>query len=299
MSATLTAGRAWRGARGGGARGTISAVWRIGEGRVGLVLLAFVLFVILLGPALAPGSPTETGAGAPLAGPSADHLLGADQLGRDVLSRLLHGGRSVLLVPLAGTFLALALGGVVGMSLGYLGGRVDAVASRCLDVLLALPPLLTVLVIIAAFGGGTSVLVISVGLVYSPKIARVVRGATQDVRARDFVQAAQLRGEGLGWVLGRELLPNLSSTLLVEAAVRITFAIVFVATLNFLGLGVQPPEANWGLMVAEGRGVIVQAPLIALAPALAIALLVVSIHLLADALGRVLGEGRRTEADLP
>lgn len=254
------------------------------EGRVGLTLLALVVFVVILGPALAPYSPTKIGAGLPLSGPSGAHLLGTDELGRDVLSRVLAGGQSILLVALIAVSLTMAGGIAVGMAAGYMGGIVDVAIARLLDLLLAIPPLLTVLVIAAAFGSSNVVLIIALALVSLPKVARVMRGATRDIATQDYVEAANARGEHLTWLLTREIVPNILPTLLVELAVRFTFTIVFVATLNFLGLGAQPPNPNWGLMVAEGQEYIQQAPLIALAPAAAIAVVVIGTHLLADAL---------------
>jgi peptide/nickel transport system permease protein len=270
------------------ARSPFRTALRTGEGRTGLGLLAAVVVVAVIGPMLAPYSPTATGVCIPLSGPSLTHLLGCDDLGRDVLSRVLTGGGSVLLPPAAGTALAIVVGGAVGLASGYLGGRLDVAVTRVLDLFLAIPPLLTVLVIAATFGGSNTVIVGALALISAPKIARVLRGATQNLRTSDFVVAAQARGERLGWILGREFLPNLFPTLLVEVAIRYTFAIIFVATLNFLGLGQQPPSSNWGLMVSEGRNIIAQAPVAALAPAFAIAMLVVGVHLSADALARAL-----------
>jgi peptide/nickel transport system permease protein len=199
-----------------------------------------------------------------------------------------------VVVPLVAVVLTLLVGVSLGMLAGYLGGRVDAVIARALDVLLSVPPLLVVLVIAASFGTSDVVLVVALVLVSVPKEARVIRGATQDLRTREFVEAAQARGERTRWVLVRELMPNLAPTLLVEVAMRFTFTVIFVATLNFLGLGVQPPNPNWGLMVSEGRDYISQAPLMTLGPVFAIAMLVIAVNLLSDALNTALAT--RSEA---
>jgi peptide/nickel transport system permease protein len=258
------------------------------EGRAGVLLLTIVVGVVVLGPPLAPYSPTKIGVGPPLAGPSSAHWLGTDELGRDVLSRVLTGGASIIVVSLIALALTMVTGSAIGMASGYLGGRVDAATTRALDLLLAIPAILSVLVIAAGFGNSTIVLVIALALVSIPKVARVTRGVTRDLITREFIDAAHARGEHNWWILGREIMPNALPTLLVEVATRFTFTIVFVATLNFLGLGVQPPNPNWGLMVAEGRDYLQQAPLMALAPAAAIAVTVIGTHLFADSLTREL-----------
>jgi peptide/nickel transport system permease protein len=267
----------------------IAAVWEPIEGKIGLALLAIFVFVVALGPLLAPYDPYEIGLTGPNGPVSRDHLLGTDQLGRDVLSRLLYGARSLILIPLLATSLAFLIGGLFGMLAGYTGGVFDAIAARVIDILLALPALLIVLVTIAALGSSTTVLVVSVAIVYSPRVARILRGATQVVAKREYVQAAQARGERALAIVLRELLPNITPTVFVEFAVRLTYVIIFVATLNFLGLGVPPPSPNWGAMVSESRPTVLTAPVTTLAPALAIGLVSVAISLIADAVTQRLG----------
>jgi peptide/nickel transport system permease protein len=253
------------------------------EGWIGAAIVFVFVLLFIFGPALAPDDPTRVGVGLPDQSPSAEHLLGTDSLGRDTLSRLLAGARSVIVVPLLATLLAFTLGGFAGMAAGYLGGRSDRFFSVGADILLSMPPLLIVLVVITAAGGSAAVVVLSVGIVYSPRVARILRGATQGVARSEYVQAAQARGESTVRIVTREVLPNIGPTVFVEFAVRLAYAIIFVATLNFLGLGAQPPSPNWGLMVSEARQTIVTQPLQTLAPAFAIALLSVGIGLLADA----------------
>jgi peptide/nickel transport system permease protein len=258
------------------------------EGKIGLaVILAFV-FIVAFGPLLAPYSPYAIGVGIPNAGPSSAHLLGTDDIGRDILSRLLSGARSVILIPLLATLLAFALGGFIGVLVGYTRGRADTIVTRVIDVLLALPPLLIVLVVIATAGASPGVVIISVALVYSPRVARVLRGATQGIGTQEYVLAAQARGENTPSIVLRELLPNLTPTLLVEFAVRLTYVTIFVTTLNFLGLGVQPPSPNWGRMLFEARTTIVTNPVATIAPAVALGALAVAIGLLADSVARSL-----------
>jgi len=269
--------------RPGRVRHAISLVTGPIEGKIGIGILIGFLLVIVFGPSLAPYDPTESAVGVPDEGPSSDHLLGTDGLGRDIFSRLLSGGGSVIGIPLLATLLAFALGGTGGMVSGYLGGLFDRVFSTIVDVLLSVPTLLIVLVIVAAAGGSPPVLIVSVGLVSAPRIARVLRGATQGVAGSEYVQAAQARGEPTLAIVGREIAPNIAPTVFVEFAVRLTYAIIFIATLNFLGLGAQPPSSNWGLMVSENRSTFVTDPLATLAPALAIGLLSIGISLIADA----------------
>jgi peptide/nickel transport system permease protein len=258
------------------------------EGRAGLALGVVMLLLIVFGPALAPHPPNAIGLGPATASPSSAHLLGTDNLGRDVLSRFLYGGRNILLVPLAAVVIASLLGGAAGMLAAYRGGAVDSAVTRTFDLLLTLPPLLLVLVVIAGLGTSTAVLVITVAVVFMPRIGRVLRGATQAVVTSDYVTAAQARGERTGTILAREVLPNIAAPAIADFALRITYAIIFVATLNFLGLGVQPPSSDWGLMVASYRTFLPVQPWATLAPALAIAALSISFNLIADALSRQL-----------
>jgi peptide/nickel transport system permease protein len=273
----------------GRAGSILRAVTGPNEGKLGLALVAIFVFMVIFGPTLAPYSPYAIGVGLPNMGPSSAHLLGTDDLGRDIFSRLLCGARSVILIPLAATLLAFAFGGLLGLLVGYSRGRADVVATRVIDVFLALPPLLIVLVVIATAGSSTGVIILSVALVYSPRVARVLRGATQGVATQEYIQAAQARGEGTFAIVLRELLPNITPTVLVEFAVRLTYVIIFVTTLNFLGLGVQPPSPNWGRMLFEARNTIVTNPVAAIAPAVALGALSVGIGLIADAATRSMG----------
>lgn len=265
------------------------------EGMIGAAILLAFLIIVVFGPLLAPYGATEIGAGLPDEGPSFAHLLGTDGLGRDVLSRILVGARSVIGLPLVATTLAFAAGGLVGLLSGYSRGLVDGVLGRVVDILVSIPPLLIVLVIIAALGSSNIVIVISVALVYSPRVARIIRGATQGVVGQEFIQAAQARGERALPIVVREVLPNIAPTVLVEYAVRLTYVIVFIVTLNFLGVGARPPSPNWGLMVAESRPTVLTNPVATIAPTLAIALLCVGIGLVADAATKRLGLDERNE----
>lgn len=269
---------------------TLRAIWRTSEGKIGMVIVTLFVLVVVFGPALAPYGPNDIGVALPNAAPSSQHWLGTDELGRDVLSRLLAGSRSVILIPVFATVLAFLFGGLAGMTAGFRGGRVDAVISRTVDVLISLPYLLVVLVVVTVLQTSTPVLIVAVALVFAPRVARVLRGATRTIATREFVQAAEARGESTRSIVVHELLPNIMPTALVEVAARLTYAIIFVSTLNFLGLGLQPPSPNWAVMVAESETTLVTRPLQTIAPALAIGILSVGVSLIADAMTQ--GAGR-------
>jgi peptide/nickel transport system permease protein len=269
------------------------AVLGSNQGRIGVGIGAIVLFVIIFGRFFTPYPPNLVGVGGATTNPSSEHLLGTDALGRDTLSRLLVGGTTIILIPLIAVGLAWVIGGTLGMLGAYKGGRIDGLITRGFDLLLSLPPLLIVLVAIAALGTSNLVLVITIMLVYLPRMGRLVRGAAQGVITNEYVAAAQARGERTRAILFREVLPNILAPTTADFALRITYGVIFVATLNFLGLGVQPPNADWGVMVSEGRGFINIAPVATLAPAGAIALLSIALNLIADALTQHVTHGRR------
>jgi peptide/nickel transport system permease protein len=271
-------------------RRAILASW---EGRIGLGLGVIVLFVIAFGRFFTRYPPNEVNVGPPTASPSGAHLLGTDDLSRDVFSRLLVGGTTIIVIPLIAVTLAWLIGGTLGMLAAYRGGLTDAVITRTYDLLMSLPPLLIVLVAIAALGTSSVVLVLTIMLVYLPRMGRLVRGATQGVITSEYVAAAQARGERTSAMLFREILPNIMAPTTADFALRITYAVIFVATLNFLGLGVQPPKADWGVMVAQYRGFISLNPWATLGPAAMIALLSISLNLVADALTQHVTRGRQ------
>jgi peptide/nickel transport system permease protein len=267
--------------------------WRgffaIPQAATGVTLLVLLLLMVVLGPFIAPDPPNQI-SDQPILGPSVHHWLGTDTYGRDILSRVLHGGASVILLPLLAVSVAMLVATVIGLLSGYLGGKVDAVVTWVINIALAIPSYLAVLVVVAAFGSGGVVVVTAVAVVYAPYITRVLRSATQAVAPREFVLAARARGESLSWILFREIIPNIGPTLLVEVALRFTYAIMFIASLSFLGLGVQPPSANWGVMVAQNRAMLLIHPIGVLVPALLIGVLAISVNLIADALTQFFGD---------
>ena len=261
---------------------------RTPSGVIGAAIVLFVVLVALLGPYLAPHDPTQP-IGVPLSGATGKAPLGTDFLGRDVLSRLLNGGRSVIGFAAAATLLAYLVGMAIGLTAGYSRSVIDPVLMRSVDVMLAFPPLLFLLVLIAGAGTGTGILVIGVAAIQAPGISRIVRTATLEVSVRGYVEAAVARGERAFAVLGREVLPNILAPVLVDAGLRFTYSILIIASVNFLGLGLQPPSSDWALMISDNRQYISLNPWAVLAPALMIGMLTVGVNLTGDAVARSLG----------
>lgn len=261
--------------------------------QLGSFILLVHLLVAVSGPFWAPYGYSQMGAGAPLSGMSLAHPFGIDQLGRDVFSRVVHGSYIVILLSLSGTLLGLILGAIIGLLSGYIGGWVDEVVQRFLEALISIPFLVLALIAIAAAGtdysGNPVLIVLVVALVYAPRIARMARAAAIDIATRDYVTVARLRGESAWSVMRRELLPNATSVLLVEFALRAGYAPVLIGSLGFLGFGLRPPTPEWGLMISENRALLIIAPSTVLGPGLSLASLVVGLNLFTEGLARVLG----------
>lgn len=258
------------------------------SGLLGLGLTVTVVGIALVGPFFAPHSPSEF-VGIPLRGPSRHALLGTDFLGRDVLSRLFWGGRTVLAYSALATLLAYCGGLTIGLIAGYTRSLADPVLMRAVDVLLSFPPILLLLVVATGAGHSAPALIIAVAVTQVPAIARIIRAATLNVAVRGYVEAAVARGERTASILGREVLPNVLPTILADAGIRLSGAIILIASVNFLGLGLEPPAADWALMISENRGNITLQPWAVAAPAILLALLTIGINLFADALARSLG----------
>ncbi len=269
---------------------------RLGRTRVGLGIVAVIVVVALAGPLVAPYSPTEFVA-APNSAPSGDAVFGADALGRDVLSRFLNGGRTVLWLAAASTLLGIVVGVVVGLIAAYARNWLDDVLMRGNDVLLAFPQIILVLLAVSAIGPKLWLIVLTVGLTHAPRVARVIRGAALEIVERDFVKSAEAVGEKRWRIVFAEVLPNVSSPLLVELGLRMTYSIGLVAGISFLGFGLQPPDADWGLMINENRLSITVQPWAVLLPVVAIGLLTIGTNLVTDGLSRALaGIDRKAES---
>lgn len=274
---------------------TFTRFWRRAPGslRLGAVILLAHLLVAATGPFWAPYGLAQLGAGAPLSGASWAHPFGVDQLGRDVFSRVVHGAHIVILLAMSGTLLGLAIGAIVGLLSGYVRGWVDEVAMRLIEAIISVPFLVLGLLAISAAGpelAGTKILVVLVvALLYAPRIARMARAAAIEIVTKDFVTIARLRGESAWSVMRRELLPNATSVLLVEFAVRAGYAPVLVGSLGFLGFGMRPPTPEWGLMISENRALLIASPVTVLGPGFMLASLVVGLNLFTEGLARILG----------
>ena len=253
--------------------------------RIGLAIVGLMVAIAVFGPLVAPHSPTEFVA-APNTGPSGTALFGADALGRDVFSRWLHGGLTVLWLSAAATLVGIVVGTIVGLVAAYARNWLDDVLMRGNDVLLSFPQIILVLLAVSAIGPKLWLIVLTVGSTHAPRVARVMRGAGQQVVERDFVMAAEVVGEKRWRIIFGELLPNVTSPLLVELGLRMTYSIGLVAAVSFLGFGLQPPASDWGLMINENRLSISVQPWAVFLPVLAIGLLTVGTNLITDGVAR-------------
>jgi peptide/nickel transport system permease protein len=251
---------------------------------VGGCLLTVLALACVFGPLSAPYNPQAFDTLARLQGPSIRHLLGTDQFGRDLLSRILDGAPATVGFGLGATFLGVAAGTAIGVTAGVAGGVVDTIVMRVVDGLLAVPDLLFTLLIVTVLGGGMQHALLAVAVAFTPGMARISRSSVLSVRTRDYVRAAIARGESGIYIVTREVLPNAVGPIVVEATIRISFAIMIGATLGFLGLGAQPPSTEWGLMVAEARQFMFRNPWCVAIPGLAIALAALGFNLAGDAL---------------
>ena len=266
------------------------------SGLVGLILVVFHVVLAIGSPAIAPYDFRELSAQVILNAPSSEHWFGTDNLGRDVFTRTMLGGRQALVVTTVATVLAITWGGMSGVLLGLVGGRLDELLMRVVDAFLSIPWILVLLLIVVMVGSGPGVLILTLGFFYGIPVIRMARAATHDVVAVDFVTAARARGESRSTIVRRELLPNVLDVLLVEGAMRWSWMLLAFSSLSFLGFGVSPPTPDWGLMISDARSFMSFAPWAALAPVVALSSLIVGINLSADALGKALGIDRAQKA---
>ncbi|WP_319773761.1 ABC transporter permease [Breoghania sp.] len=248
---------------------------------LGLTVTATFFAVALLAPVIAPYGVSEV-VGDVWEPASASYWLGTDNIGRDLLSRLIYGGRTTIFVALVATMLAFAVGTALGLLAAVVGGWVDHLLSRLVDLMMSIPSLIFALVVLSVMPVTMPVLIVVIGLLESTRMYRLSRAVAVDLAVMDFVEAARLRGEGLRWVIFREILPNALSPLIAEMGMRFIFVVLFISTLSFLGLGIQPPAADWGGIVKENKDGIVYGIPAALLPAVAIAALAISVNLVAD-----------------
>ena len=249
-----------------------------------LGLLVFIVLVAVFAPILAPYDPILGDLGLSLNPPSSEHWLGTDQQGRDILSRLIWGGRSTLLAALAVVVLSELIGIPLGLMAGYFGGRVDTIITRGLDVILAFPPLLLAFVTASVFGRGLETAVLTLSVTYAPLIARVVRSVVLVERETQYVEAAKALGASDSRILTRHIPRNIVSPILVQSSIDLAYAILDLAALGFLGLGVQPPTADWGAMLSEGREHLLISPNLAIAAGIVVMLSVIAFNLVGDGL---------------
>ncbi len=248
---------------------------------LGLLLTGLFVVVALLAPWIAPFSNAEV-VGDVWAAASTKHWLGTDNLGRDLLSRMIYGTRVTLVIASLATVLAFTMGSVLGFTAAVVGGWLDQWLSRGVDLLMAIPTLIFALVVLSVLPSTITVLVLVMGTLDATRVYRLARAVAVDINVMDFVEAAKLRGEAARWIVFSEILPNALSPLVSELGLRFIFAVLFLSALSFLGLGVQPPDADWGGMVKENKEGIVFGIPAALIPAAAIAVLTISVNLVAD-----------------
>jgi len=265
-------------------RDAFSLILRSRVATIGLAIVVFWILVAITAPLIAPHDPLAQDSKAINQGPSATYPLGTDKLGRDVMSRLVFGARVILILAPISVFLSVLVGTAMGLFGAYFGGAADETVMRLLDAIMAFPTILLYLIIISAIGPSPVNVVVAITFVGAPGVARLVRSLALDVRTRDYIKAAKTRGESSLYIMWVEILPNARGPLIIDAMLRVGYAIFAIGTLGFLGLGLPPPTPDWGGMINDARKYIWTNPLGVLWPALAIASLVVGLNLLADGL---------------
>lgn len=249
---------------------------------VGIVLTTLFVLAAVFAPLIAPYGNAEIVSDVPWDVMSSAHWLGTDNLGRDLFSRMIYGARITLFIAVLATALSFSLGAILGFSAAVFGGWFDTILSRLVDLLMSIPTLIMGLVVLSVLPTNLVTLILVMGILDSTRVYRLSRAVAVDINVMDYVEAAKLRGEGSAWIIFREILPNALSPLVSELGLRFIYAVLFLSTLSFLGLGVQPPDADWGGMVKENKDGIVFGIAAALIPAGAIAALAISVNLVAD-----------------
>ena len=256
--------------------------WRLAV--TGAVIVAAVFCAALFAPVIAPYSPVDLNVAFMLNGPSTQHWLGTDELGRDVLSRVIYAARISMMVAVLASAVGLFFGTIIGTVAAYCGGWVDLVLMRLMEILFSFPAILLAVVLMASLGTSVINSMIAIGIIFLPGFARLARAASETVLRQNYVEAARAVGMGHFRILTREILPNITAPLLVEAAVAFSYAVLLESALSFLGLGAQPPDPSWGNMLNTGRGFMGQAPWLSIAPGMAIFVTVLGFNMLGDGL---------------
>ena len=251
---------------------------------VGMTVVVLLVVVAVLSPVLAPYDPNQTNMTQRLKGPSSAHPLGTDNFGRDMLSRVIYGSRISLYVGFVAVGIGAIFGGILGAICGYYGGRLDNFIMRCMDVLLAIPQIILAIAIVGALGTSLLNLMIAVGISQLPRYARVVRASALTVRGQEFVEAAKAVGASDARIIVENILPNCMAPIIVQSTLGVAQAILSAAALSFLGLGIQPPTAEWGSMLSSGRQFLRQAPYLTFFPGLAISIVVLALNIFGDGL---------------
>lgn len=255
-----------------------SAPW---SARFGLAVVVFYVFVAIFAPLLTPYGENEI-VGAEFEPWSETYVFGTDNLGRDMLTRLIYGARNTVGIAFATTCLAFLIGGVAGLLAATIGGWLDQVLGRLVDVLMAIPPLIFALLILTILGTSIPILIVVIAVLDSTRVFRVARAVAMNIAVMEYVEVARLRGERIWWIIGREVLPNSMPPLVAEFGMRFCFVFLFIAALSFLGLGIQPPAADWGSMVRDNATLITYGDITPLLPAGAIAILTVGVNFVVD-----------------
>jgi len=265
----------------------------------GMLVVIVVLAMAILAPVVSPYDPLKQDLAGLLAPPGPQHLLGTDNTGRDVLSRVIWGTRISLIAGLVSVALAVVVGCAIGLAAGYWGGRIDGALMRLIDTVLSFPALVLALALGAVLGAGLGGVLIALGVVYTPTFARLMRGQVLTIRTREYVQAARVLGGADWWILQRHILPNSATPIVVQASLSVGFAILAEASLSFLGLGVQPPEPSWGSMINAGRGYLQQAPWTVFGPGIALFITVLGLNFVGDGIRDALDPRLRPGPSMP
>lgn len=266
----------------------LGEIRRNSKAMLGLSIVLGLILIAIFAPLIAPYNPEAISGTNKVQSPTLQHPFGTDNFGRDIFSRVLHGARISIYVGLMSVGISITAGVPVGLAAGYYGGMIDESVMRIMDAMMSFPPILLALVIMAALGPNLTNVLLALGFVYTPYLARVTRSATLETVNEEYIQAAEARGEGDLYILFKEVMPNTLAPVIVQASISFAFAILAEAALSFLGMGTQPPTPSWGLMINEGRGYLTDAPWMAVFPGIAIGITVLGLNMFGDALRDIL-----------